>query len=257
MMLGLKGSGTLGDALWLTPAMRVRKDITVQMHNDEQSRQVSTIYNGLAKVEFVDNPAEKLYHKTNEPVHYAQRVLNQLGITEVNCIPHIKLEQKEIDFAHQYLVNIGDIKNPLAIVNDNSGCHDPFNYRAQYVRPNPKLIQQSVYSWKKAGFTIIQFGRNDDRFFTPLEGVIQIRGASIRQLAAFYHIIGKGIFGDTGDYHLMLSVGGTSLTLVPDESKELGYIYDELHYKPELWKGQKIRCRYINFNTGEPVYNYE
>lgn len=257
MILGLNGSGSLGDALWLTPIMKARKDIIVQMHPDQQSRDVSVVYNGLAQVEFTDNPAEKLYHINNEQTHYAQKALNQLGITEVNCLPEILLTKEEIEWGREFLKQYED-KKLLIILNDNSGHKDPTNIRARYVQPRASLMQQLVNNYiEKEGYTILQFGRKEDDRFTPLDNTIKIRGLNIRQLAACYALIGQIISSDTGDYHLMLSVGGKALVLVPPESKELGYVYKELHYTPELFKGETVRARYIDYTNGNFIYNYE
>jgi hypothetical protein len=76
-------------------------------------------------------------------------------------------------------------------------------------------------------------------------------------LAACYALVGQICCCDTGDYHLMLSVGGKVLLTSPDESEKLGYIYSELHYQPNLWKNEEIRVRYINHNTGELIYKYD
>ena len=255
--LGLNG-GSLGDALFLTPAIHAlndkKQEVIVQMYDDSQCRAISTVFDGLCPVEFVSNPSKPLYHINQDKTHYTQRVLNELGLSEYSCIPKISLDQKDIDWAREYLK---DYKNPLAIVADNSGNFDPSNHRAKYVCPRQSLIQQQVYDWTKEGFTVLYLISGNRKKFTQLYGSVLIAGLTIRQLAACYHVIGRLISGDTGNYHIALSVGAIALVLSPDESIKMGYLYDELHYKPELWKNEPIRCRYINYNTGELIYKYD
>jgi hypothetical protein len=246
MILGIR-TGSLGDALLLTAPMKIHNDITVQMGKDQQSREVSAIYNGIANVEFVDRPIKELYHINNDLTHHAQRLLNQLKITEVNCIPKILVTKDEKDWAQEFLK---DYKNPLVVINDNSGCHDKNNPRASYVRPPVVLMQQVANDYLKQGFELLQFGRKEDDRFTPLENTKKIRGLTIRQLAACYSVIGNILTGDTGDYHLMLSVGGSAVVLCPLESVPMGYLYHELHYKPALWKDEKVRVQYVGFAHG-------
>lgn len=257
MKLGLRNTGTLGDSLFLTPAIwglkNRNEEVIVQMHKDEQCKAVSAVFDGLCPVEFIDEPEEKIYHINNDDTHYAQRVLNHLSISDVNCIPKIALTENEILWAKEFLK---EYENPIAIVNDNSGCNDPNNHRAHYVRPPVELMQDQVNLWLKEGNSLLQFGRKEDDKFTPLEDTIKIRGLTIRQLASCYRIIGKLISGDTGDYHLMLAVGGEAAVLVPAESQRLGYLYNELHYQPKLWKDEKIRVAYMNFHTGEILYSF-
>lgn len=257
MILGLKGTGALGDALWLTPAIWGLKtkgiDVKVQMHDDQQSREVAKIYDNLCPVEFVSDPPQRLYIINKDNTHSAQRVLNELKLDNINCIPKILLNDYEIDWAKWLLK---EYKNPMVVVNDNSGSHDLTNARAQYVRPRPSLMQQQVYDWAKEGNTILHL-ISGNKPFTRLTGCVEISGFNIRQLAACYKVVGRGVFSDTGNYHLMLAVGGRCLVLVPDESKEFGYNYSDLHYKPELWKDETIRVNYYNFHKNKPLYQLQ
>jgi hypothetical protein len=240
LILGLRGNGSLGDALWLTPPMKVLRNVVVQMHNDKQCHEVSTIYESLATVEFTDMPVETIYRANNEDkTHPTQKVLNVLGITEVNCIPKIQLKLKEINWAKDFLK---EYKNPIAIKNENSGINSPSNYRAQYLRAYPESLQYIVNYLISLGYTPLQFGQNTS--FSPLKNTIHIKGLSIRQLAACYFIIGKYIGCDTGDYHLMLSVGGKCYVSIPHQSVQYGYLYYDSLYKPQHFKNEDVRVRY-------------
>ena len=71
-----------------------------------------------------------------------------------------------------------------------------------------------------------------------------MRGLTVRQLAAFYHVIGKLVTGDSGDYHLMLGVGGKVACLIPPNNPQMGYLHWDLLYSPVCWGGEKARVRY-------------
>lgn len=244
----MQGMGSWGDCIMLIPAIQALRDkgeeVVLQMHNDEQCRQVSTIFNGLAKVEFVDNPASRLYITNTEKIHTAKRSLHELGFYDYSCIPKIELTADEINWAKDFLK---DYKRSITFINNNSGDWDKTNYRAHYVRPPIKLIQYLVDYFISNGWDVLQFGRKEDERFTPLNGAKHIRGLSIRQLLSCYHVIGKMISGDTGDQHGIISVGGKSVVFHPPESDQFGYHFWDLHYTPELWKDESVRIRYQDY----------
>lgn len=246
--IGMKGMGSLGDMLFLTPALKVIKDAVIEIHNDKQCLEVSSVFKNLAKVECVDNPNERPYIINKDNTHTAQRVLNYYGISNVSCIPKVILDDNEVDWAEGFLAKY---KNPVVIVNDNAGSHDRSNFRAHYVRPPVELMQHFCNELIKDNLTVLQFGRQEDNMFTPLRGAEYIRGLNIRQILACFSVIGSGFFGDSGLYHAMLSVGGIANVFIPDESRFYGYGYRDLHYTPELWKGEPIRVKYFNFHKNQ------
>ena len=259
MILGIKDNGSLGDALYLTSAVnelnKRGEKVVVQMHKDEQCRAVSRVFENLTEVEYTDTPVDKLYENKRN-THAAQVILNKLGIDNVNCIPKIKLTPEEIEWAKNFLSQY-EYKNAIIVINDNAGSHDPTNIGALYKRPPVDLMQFLADGFTKDGFTVFQFGRKEEDRFTPLKNVVYMRGLNIRQLAACYSLIGKIISGDTGDYHLMLSVGGEAYVLCPEESELHGYIYHELHYTPELFREEKVRVMYSSFMKDNTIYNYD
>lgn len=251
MILGNKGNGSLGDVLWMTAVLRYIKDIKIILHNDEQSKWVGEIFENLCRVEYSDNPPERpdnIIDTSKEPYSYSHRsrkILLSLGIQETISVPFINLSFNEINWAYEFLKNY---KNPIALVNDNSGCYDKSNLRAHYVRPPIALMQKMTDKLIEDGFTPLQFGRKENDKFTPLRGAVPIRGLTLRQLAACYYLIKQYIGGDTGDYHLMIAAGGTATVFIPNESIKLGYIYNDLLYKPENFEDAKSRAYYLNFN---------
>ena len=251
MILGNKGNGSLGDTLWISAVLRYIKDIKIILHNDEQCKWTGQIFKNLCEVEYSDNPPDRpdnIIDVTKEPYlssHRSRKILLASGITDKVSIPFIKLTEDEINWAKDFLK---DYKNPIVITNENSGCWDKSNFRAHYVRPPVDLIQKATNQLVKDGFTPLQFGRKEDERFTPLVGAIPIRGFSLREVAACYYIIKQYIGGDTGDYHLMISVGGKATVFIPNESIPLGYIYNDLLYKPENFENSISRVNYINFH---------
>ena len=251
MILGNRGNGSLGDILWMSGVLRYVKDVKIILHNDEQCKYVGELFKNLCEVEYSNNPPDRpdnITDTTKEPYlssHRSRKILLSLGIEDKVSVPLIKLDSEEINWAHNFLK---DYQNPIVVANDNSGCWDKSNFRAHYVRPPIDLMQKTTNKLIEDGFTPLQFGRKEDERFTPLTGAIPIRGLSLREVAACYCVIKQYIGGDTGDYHLMISVGGIATVFVPNESLSFGYIYDDLLYKSENFENSISRVKYINFH---------
>lgn len=250
-VLGLNGCSSLGDALWLTPTLRACNEPIVQMHIGLQEDWVAPIFNDLAKVEFVENPAQRIYLIENNNIksHAAERCFKSFfgrdEESETGYLPSIFLTEAEIINATNLLQSF---ENPIILINDNSGSSDSSNKRSQYVRPPVWLMQLICTALKSSGYTPIQFGKIEESKFTPLKGAKYFRGLPVRMIAAIYNVVGKMFSGDTGDYHLMLSVGGKSITLHPNENASIGYEYWDLHYDLSKEEKENQRVLYFNFN---------
>lgn len=252
MKLGLRQVGSIGDALFLTPCIQAFYEqnvkVTVQLHDDEQSRSIACLYENLADVEHVSYPIERLYIINKDRVHSAKRALHQLGFYDYSCVPKINLTQEELEWGQNY---VRQFNNPICIYVDNSGSFDPTNLRAHWVQGNPKNIQEVTNYCFSEGYTVLQFGHPKEilgsgyKSFTPLDNAIHIRNLNIRQQACCLSAVKKIIGIDSGLYHLMLSVGGKAVVSIPDESKTYGYEYWDLLYPESEFQG-KTRVKYIN-----------
>lgn len=240
----------LGDTLWVTPLARYVPALTVQMlSNDARSRATAPILEGLCPVEFVEKTTET--PKLPIRAHVTQRILAAYGHYGKPSIPKVLLTNEEIKWAIDFLHSKGvsDPRRTVAMTNHNSGSGDPTNLRAHYVRPPNEVMQKLAAFWAQGGRNkVLQFGPaptyHDRDPFEPLEGAIHIRGLTVRQLAACYHVVGRLLAGDSGDKHLMLAVGGIVACLVPPHSDYFGYYHWDLLYDTVCWGDEKPRLRY-------------
>ncbi len=240
----------LGDTLWLTPLARYVPDLTVWMRGDDaRARSVAPILDGICKVVLEPNPPET--RKAPIRAHVTQQILAAYGHSGKPSIPRVLLTPAEIQWAIDYLKNLTGKHGPklIAMVNHCSGSADPTNYRAHYVRGNPDVFKALASFWKGAGYKVLQFGPAPGFYvpdvFTPIPGAIPVRGLTVRQMAAVYHVVGKLISVDTGDVHAMLSVGGKVVMLTPPHSQQYGYRWWDLHYDATCWGDELSRIRYV------------
>jgi hypothetical protein len=240
--------GNLGDTLWLTPLARY-EDLTVWMRGDDtKARSVAPILDGVCSVVLKPNPPETL--KAPIRAHVTQQILAAYGHGGKPSIPRVILRPDEVQWAVDYVKGVtgGHSSKIVAMVNHCSGSADPTNYRAAYVRGNPAVFESLARFWKGAGYKVLQFGPAPGFYtpdvFTPIEGAIPVRGLSVRQLAAVYHVIGKLISLDTGDRWLMLAVGGKVACLVPPHSDQMGYRHWDLLLDATCWGDERSREGY-------------
>lgn len=250
--------GNLGDTLWLTPLARYEPDLTVWMRGDDaKARSVAPILDGLCKVKLEPNPPET--PKAAIRAHVTQQILAAYGHGGKPSIPRVILTPEEVAWAVEYVGTLAPSRKVVAVVNHCSGSADPTNYRAHYVRGNPAAFASVVRFWRAAGYEVLQFGPAPGFYtpdvFTPIEGATPVRGLTVRQLAAVYHVVGKLISLDTGDYHLMLAVGGKVVCLNPPHNEAFGYRHWDLHYDATCWGDERPRVRYVLHDQWDKCMN--
>jgi hypothetical protein len=249
--------GNLGDALWMTPLCKKGRRVTINMLNSKFSeRLIPIFYNFNVSFIFFEKIIPSLEDNKNE--HIAKQYLDKYKINDVSCIPSIMVSDEEMLWAKDFL---SKYKNPLVIVADNAGSSDPQNLAAINRKPPIEIISKLTDLYSKK-YTLLQFGlssnfyRNGYSNFTQLNNTIPILDLPLSKLAACYKVIGRYIGGDTGDYHLMLSVGGKANVLIPDHNIYY-YNYNTLLYFDDLWLDEIPRVKYVNFRNWKSLENFQ
>ena len=243
--------GGIGDNLIFTPIFRARpQDFYFQMVDHPKSRNVAKLlvnnfYLPENAISFVDKPVG-CPENTRRSLHIGQKKLDGLGLHHASCFPYVSLTDKEKEEGKK---RIAGIKNPLAIVTDNNGSNDPMDINSAYRRKPLSHVYEYLKNTPQdkspngEPFTLVQFGL--DSTLEPLPNAIQMRGLGLRELASVYHAIGNYIGIDTGDYHLMLAVGGKCIVFVPPDNPAMGYSCLEWHYPLIDREGNRRKVEYI------------
>lgn len=238
----------LGDILWTTALARYEPEVVVWLRaGDAKVEATAPILRHVARTMYMADPSETPQAAIR--AHVTQRILAAYGHGGKPSVPRIVLTNPEIQKAMKLLAGHGLTPDSIAVVNHNSANGDPTNHRAHYVRPPSDVIKHLAAFHAKGGRAkVFQFGPDPGYYtrdpFDPIPGAVHIRGLSVRELAACYHVIGRMISGDTGDYHLMLAVGGKVACLVPPHSDAMGYKHWDLLYDAVCWGDEKPRVRY-------------
>lgn len=248
--------GTLGDSLWVTPLLRAFPASTLRLFDTPSCRNVSQIYEGLVDhVEFCDAPG--VPPTVDLATHVSERMLIAAGRPEASIIPTIRLLEDEIAWARAFLFeSVSEARHLdrlIVLHTHNSGWRDPENWFSRHVKPPIGLMQRLADDARRSGYTVLQFcnaaptdGRPDN--FDPLDGTHHIRGLTLRETAACYHLIGRMISGDTGDPYLALAAGAKVIFLMCPELEQTGYRWRNVAYTDRHWAtaGERPRTRYYN-----------
>ena len=253
-------NGNLGDSILMTSLFKNNREGNLTFLDvPEVHRLEEVFYNFNVKIKYNKEvpPTINSNHKT----HICQQYLDKFNITDSNCIPKINVRKEELVWAKDFL---SKYENPLAIVTNNNGTGDKTNFWAQYRTPNSQLIDILLSQYGKK-YTLLHFGlsrnftknnyRVDVDSFIKNERCVDILDLPLSKLIACYSVIGKYLGGDTGDYHLMLAVGGKCNVLVP-EHHDAGYNHISYLYTDELWKNERVRVKYNLFKDYLNNLNY-
>ena len=232
-------SGSLGDCVSITALFKKRKGKVIFLRNPVTENILSKIYDGVADVEFSDKP-QSCCPETNEELCYSQRILNAFGVQDCNAIPELKVTDDEKQWAAEFL---SKYKSPIAF---NNSVGRPNDHELARYRELPDEISSTLVVRMRLldNRTVLQFGFSKN--YRPVAGAIPILDLPIRQLIGCYSVIKEGVFCDSGDYHLMTSVGGRSKVFIPPSTWH--YNHKRHLYLDYAWRGEKKRIEYFVFN---------
>jgi hypothetical protein len=205
----------------------------------ELSRARAALLYGVGQVIY-DNPRENTRSTAEEiagnHAHFTRKILAYYGLEKCSCIPRVKLFPDEIAEAKKI---IGRIRNPVIFkdcANDNCGRSMSLELASHIVNSNPQKTFVNFTDSKTLAL------RKDAG--QKVSGVIDLVDIPIRLVAACYYHIGKYVGCDTGNYHLMLSVGGKCDVLIPEHG-ENNYYYPIHLYPEDAFGNDENRINYI------------
>lgn len=226
-------SSNLGDNLSLTPVMRAAP-CRVHLIDDEAVRQVAPVFDGLGEVIY-DNVNRLASHERPIRGPHSAKLLAANHLTGVSATPSIILSDEEREWARAFLSDF-DLSKTCVIKASTS----QINYRTPPAGLLAKIIEANPDITFFSSALSSRHPKNNFHY-VPLDAYT-MWDYPIRRLAAIYSVIGRMVTADTGDYHLMLAVGGKVDVLVPPS--EWHYDHDHFHYRAEDFLHEVPRARY-------------
>jgi ADP-heptose:LPS heptosyltransferase len=205
----------LGDVLLLTAVCKHFPNLTIQLNPDYEK--FVFLFEGICeKIELTLLP---VHTKGIGSGTYSKRMCAELGYYGDDTIPFIYTDTEKFEQAKQ---KIKHIKNPIAV---KINCSNKWKHIREY---NFEYVKNHIQKLISMGYTPIQFGISDN--YTHIDGCIPMIDLNLEDLAALYKAIGLYFGTDTGDFHLMLAVGGKAVVMVPEISHP--------KYDPDLYVHQ-------------------
>ena len=219
----------MGDTLTVTPcAERISNAVMLLPSHLEQW---GPLFDGLCRWRVTDNHPVFPFC-AGRPV--VESNLEICGFHVPGALPVVKVTPEEERWAKQTLATI---RNPVAIV---PTCRREWTH----LRAHPATFWTPILNAISTTHTPLQFGYED---FPLLPGGKRMEWHGVRKLAAIYQQIGIMVTLNTGDYHLMLAVGGRCIVVEKPER--------EMPNNASIWKypARPDRVRYCNFHKADEI----
>lgn len=193
-----EGAPGIGDTLMITPLARAigTKSVMILPPNMER---LSFMFRGLCPVKLADGGPTFPFQKGLQ----SAGLLRMFGLMGVDPVPRIEIAPEALHAAKKLLEGVS---NPVAF------CPTCARHWAP-VRQRPPRFWELIISKLKERYEVLQFGLPD---YPLVEGTKRMPFMPVEMLAAIYHLIGVYVGTHTGDYHLMVAVGGRVAVADPD-----------------------------------------
>lgn len=236
-------SANLGDNLMLTPLLNATP-CRLRLLDEEWMRYTAEIFRDLCEIEWVKDKANlgsPSYADILRP--WSKRALVAHGFNDVPAIPKIKLSDAEIEDGRRWADHTSRSfgGKPLCIIKRTPG-------RSIERAVPTEVIDRIVSNNPDIQFVTFNLGGNHPKkemTSPPIKGVFEMLNMPVRAQASCYAAVGRYVGCDTGDYHLMLAVGGKADVLCP--SHRPTYNYWLTHYGEDCWLDEAVRVSYQDF----------
>lgn len=192
------GAYGLGDTLSITPVAKALGNRAVMLMPPAMAH-LQFLFHDLCPVRVTDN--FPVFNWTAKQA--AQQKLEIFGLKTSSPLPVVNVRPELIAKAKAFLAGF---PNPIVF------CPTCSKYW-EHMRQRPASFWTRVVDQLSERFTVCQFGRKE---FPTVGKAKRMPFVDLETLAAVYREIGLYVGVDTGDYHLMLAVGGRSVVAEPD-----------------------------------------
>lgn len=215
----------MGDILTVTPCADRLPNAVLLLPPELQN--YGCFFDGLCPVR-ITNDYPEFPFCADRPVVESNLAIVGIAV-QPGVLPIVKLTQDEKVYAYK---SIKSYPNPVAIV---PTCSRQWTG----LRAKPSDHWGPIVAALRDRHTVLQFGYPE---FPDIKGAVRMDFPGYRRLAALYSQIGRGVMLNTGDYHLMLAVGGKCVVLERPER--------EMPNMASIWKyNLPNRVRYPSIHS--------
>lgn len=212
-----EGAYGLGDTLSITPLAKALGKKAVMLMPKGMAH-LAFLFNDLCPVRI----SEVFPLFRWRAVNAIKQKLEIFGIGNVELLPVVHI-RPEVAMNARTLIR--GYPNPIAFCPTCSKGWD-------HIRQRPFHFWTPVIKEMSQRYTVLQFGRKD---YPTIDGAKRMPFVDLETLAGIYKIIGNYVGVDTGDYHLMLAVGGRCVVAEADPLPD---------YQAAIWCYDSPKVRY-------------
>ncbi len=231
----------LGDILILTAVCKILNGVD-EIHLNPGVQQFKLFFDGICNNIIITKTPYLL--KDIGEGHFIERKLrNFLSDDQIPKEYYPQINVKNDDNLKWAKSIQSQYEKPILIFHPN--CSLPWKYKKEYGnKADEYFTMQQIINFLSKKFTIIQTGLSSN--FTKYNNVIEMKDLPLGKLISLYYISGRYLGSDTGDFHLMLAVGGKTLVLHP-----IGKLGDDLL---KDWGYRGIRYKRLLFSEINNIY---
>lgn len=148
------------------------------------------------------------------------------GTLNMETVPFVHLSESEVSSARSF---ISHFQNPLIVCLNCNPFWMP-------LRSGPQEKWDRIMGTLSERFTLLQFGAGE---VVNIPRAVKFIGLPLRMVAACYCVVGSYVGIDTGNVHLMLSVGGKVVVATPPDCSD---------HQHSIWHYRHPNARYLNFD---------
>lgn len=207
-----EGAFALGDTLSITPVAAALGKRAIMLMPKAMAH-LRFLFRELCPVGFTEN--YPLFRWTFEQNAVAQK-LRIFGLASSSPLPIV----------HPDPVKLKKVKPMLSGMPCPIAFSPTCSKHWSHIRQRPSKFWEPIVLKLAQRFTVCQFGFSD---YPTVSGAKRMPFVDLEELACLYHLIGNYVGTDTGDYHLMLAVGGRCIVAEPDPippMQERLWVYD-------------------------------
>lgn len=228
-----------------TVLCRNNPNVIFEFKPDERGRDLSSIFDGIAKIQFTEKPITfeqslELFgnrQKYNPQAHICQMYLDTFEGNNDNYIPFMRFSQKDVEKSYKILTKF----NRPIIINPMAGQYKLNGDINKHYRMMPiDKWNEIISSLKMRGHDILYVGRSDN--YIPLERTEQFFNLSLRETMALIKVCGFYLGIENGMFHGAVASGAKCFLFIPSVNDDYRkFFWPNFVYKPEFWRFERQR----------------
>lgn len=223
---------------------------TVQVRDTWYGRNIGSIFEGMARVAYVDQPipediAMKMYGnpaKRDFSDHVAKMYVNSFEMGHDNYIPWMTFTPSDIERARDI---VSRFKGPICISPICGQYHRDRDWRKHVRMMDLSVWHKMVSQFKRAGRDVFYF--TSSKNYVEIPGTIPFLDIPLRDMCALFRVSGHYAGIENGMLYGAIASGARCLCIIP-EHNNTHFVAKNWVFTDDMWKHEAKRVFYITMS---------